>query len=151
MNPDRRLLAHKPPRIAFALLGTAIIVYVLAPLVVHPPAILGGLLAFAIGFAVMLRAWWLFRRERIGICPTDPTERLIVDDVYALSRHPMYLGMLLMLIAPALATGALPFYAAAAILGLVLNGVFCPFEERKLTARFGRRYEDYRRRVRRWL
>jgi len=151
MNLHDRLLAHKPPRIAWGLILVALIIYLWSPALAHAPLPLTGGGVFVAGLAVMLRAWWLFRRHGVGICPTDETTMLIVDDVYAISRHPMYLGMLVMLTGLALATGALPFYAAAAIQAVVLNNVFCEFEESKLESRFGRRYVDYRQRVRRWL
>ena len=151
MNIHDRLLAHKPPQIAWGLILGALVVYLWSPSLLHPPLPLAGALAFVVGLAVMLRGWWLFKRYDVGICPTDETTTLIVHDIYALTRHPMYLGMLLMLAGLALGSGALPFYAAAVIHGVVLNWIFCEFEERKLEARFGPRYVDYKRRVRRWL
>jgi len=76
---------------------------------------------------------------------------LITDDVFALSRNPMYFGMLMMLLALAVFFGSLPFYFAVSIYFIVLNNAFCPYEEQKLARKFGSAYTTYQTRVRRWL
>jgi protein-S-isoprenylcysteine O-methyltransferase Ste14 len=63
----------------------------------------------------------------------------------------MYLGIVLMLLAVALGTGSLPCYLASLAFFLVIDSVFCPFEERKLEQAFGSAYTRYRSTVRRWL
>ena len=45
----------------------------------------------------------------------------------------------------------LALYVAAAAYVLVMDRVFCPFEERKSALEFGERYARYRENVRRWL
>ena len=63
----------------------------------------------------------------------------------------MYLGMVLILLGIALGAGSWPFYGVTLIYALILDHVFCQFEERKLSAQFGRQYSDYATGVRRWL
>ena len=63
----------------------------------------------------------------------------------------MYLGVVTMLSGVAAWFGTLPFALAAVAFFLVIDRVFCPYEERKLAFGFGESYERYRRRVRRWL
>jgi protein-S-isoprenylcysteine O-methyltransferase Ste14 len=63
----------------------------------------------------------------------------------------MYLGMALMLLGVAIATGGLPFYLAALGFFLIIDFVFCPFEEQKLARAFGAEFARYRGSVRRWL
>ena len=151
MNIHQRILSHRPPRIAMTLLAAATLIWLLYPHTLHAPLVIAAVVTGLAGFAIMMRAWWLFRRAHIGICPTDPTNQLLCHDVYSLSRHPMYLGILLMLLAAALFTGEAAFYAVLVINFFVLNNVFCRFEERKLEQKFGRQYREYRRRVSRWL
>ncbi len=103
------------------------------------------------GFAMMMWAWWQFRERQVAICPTEKTDDLITDGVYRYTRNPMYLGMTLMLAAVATGTGLVPFYASAAAFVLVIDRVFCPYEEQKLARAFGQSYLAYRRRVRRWI
>lgn len=99
----------------------------------------------------MMRAWWQFRVKKIAICPTDKTDDLITDGIYHLTRNPMYLGITMMLFGLGAWVGTAPFFAAATGFFVVMNGVFCPYEEAKLTVAFGHNYEQYAAHVRRWL
>lgn len=157
MNYDRdacpRMLQYRPPRIAVSLLAAAALLQLLAPFAWQtlPSSVVAGALAAALGFAIMLRGWWLFREHGTAICPTAQATTLITNDVYALTRNPMYLGIVLMLLGIAIASGGLFFYLAALGFFLIIDVVFCPFEERRLEALFGDRFNGYRERVRRWL
>ena len=148
-----RMLSYRPPRIAMSLLLIASVFELALPalsLTLHATPLGGGLIA-VLGCSVMLRAWWLFRSRETAICPTAATTTLITDDVYRLTRNPMYLGIVLMLLGPALATGGLAFYIAALAFWLIINFVFRPYEEAELERYFPTEFEQYRNRVRRWL
>lgn len=151
MDIAERLLAFRPPRIAMFLLSVAIIVHAVLPPGQLPRfPVAAGLLGTA-GFAVMIRAWWLFQIADTAICPTDLPSRLLTHDVFRISRNPMYLGMVAMLVAVALYFGTLPFYVVGAGFAVLLDRAFCVFEEQLLEQEFGAAYADYKRRVRRWL
>lgn len=94
---------------------------------------------------------WLYRRHATGLLPGQATRAMIEEGPYRLSRNPLYVGMLVLylglaLLAPTL-WGLLLFPVAVL---LVLWGAIRP-EERFLRDRFGPSYDDYARRVRRWL
>jgi protein-S-isoprenylcysteine O-methyltransferase Ste14 len=110
----------------------------------------GVLIALA-GFGAMTWAWWQFKTAQVAICPTAKTERLITTGIYTLTRNPMYLGMTMMLLGAAVWFGTLPFYLTTVCFFLIVNRAFCPYEEAKLTAAFGKSFSDYTSRVRRWL
>lgn len=152
-EPCPRMLGYKPPRIAMALLLSAIVLQLAAPSVfpVVPSLPAAGFVAALSGFGIMLRAWWLFRQQATAICPTAKSTALITTDVYRLTRNPMYLGIALMLLGVAMATGSLPCYAATLLFFLIIDFVFCPFEEARLGETFGNEYARYRKAVRRWL
>lgn len=105
---------------------------------------------------VLFVAWngwalWLFVRHDTGLLPGQPTEAIIDDGPFRVSRNPLYVGLLalylgLALLAPTL-WGLVLFPAAVFLL---LWGAIQP-EERYLHHRFGAAYDDYTRRVRRWL
>ena len=63
----------------------------------------------------------------------------------------MYLGMVAMLGGVAIYFGTAPFYLAAIVYFFVIDRWFCHYEEEKLVATFGRAYEHYRSKTRRWL
>ena len=104
-------------------------------------------------FFVVWNAWslWLFARHRTGLLPGEATRTLIEEGPYRVSRNPLYVGLLALYVAIGLIAptvwGLLLVPVAAALL---LWGAIVP-EERYLRDRFGPAYDDYARRVRRWL
>ena len=138
------------PRIAMSLVAVAAVLHLLFPFTVVPPSSVGGLLVGTAGFSLMMRAWWLFRRSGTAICPTDRASVLLTGDVYGVTRNPMYLGMMMIVLGFAVTFGTVPFFAAAALLFAILNFVVCPFEETRLRAAFPG-YAAYEARVRRWI
>ncbi|MBF7728910.1 methyltransferase family protein [Pseudomonas sp. N040] len=112
-------------------------------------SLLAGLAgACLIGVSVLL-----FVRARTTIEPTHPgrAARLVTGGFNRISRNPMYLGLLLWLLAWALWLGnglallCLPAFVA------YLNRFQISLEERFLAQKFGEQYAHYRARVRRWL
>jgi protein-S-isoprenylcysteine O-methyltransferase Ste14 len=152
-NSCLRLLDYRPPRIAMTLLALASLVHVAAPITwLHLPSFLiAGAFLVALGFSIMIRAWWLFGQHKTAICPTAATTAFISDDIYALTRNPMYLGMVLMMLGIASLVGSWLFYIVALAYALILDHVFCHYEEQKLLHQFGEQYAAYATRVRRWL
>lgn len=148
-----QMLRYRPPRIAMSLLlvATALQLLLHTGLPGVPPAPLAAATVASLGFGIMLRAWWLFRRHDTAICPTADATALITRDIYRVSRNPMYLGIVLMLLGIAIATDGLFYYLAALAFFVIMEFVFCPYEERKLARRFGRDFAAYAGRVRRWL
>jgi len=151
--PCTRMLAYKPPRIAISLLLIASLIQVILPAnwAALPPLLAAGAACAALGFSIMLRAWWLFRQYDTAICPTATTTTFIVEDVYRLTRNPMYLGMILILAGIALLTGSWPYYLVAIFYALILDHDFCRYEERELLMQYGNEYAQYTARVRRWI
>jgi protein-S-isoprenylcysteine O-methyltransferase Ste14 len=75
---------------------------------------------------------------------------LIDTDVYYLVRHPMYLGILLVylgLYSSTLSTISLGLWVGI----FMIYNRMATYEERDLIRIFGREYEDYMRRVPRWV
>ena len=121
------------------------------------PVDLGGW-RVPVGWALVLlfagwNGWslWLFARHDTGLLPGQATHALIEQGPYSLSRNPLYVGLLALYVALALLAPtfwALLLFPAAVL--LVLWGAIRP-EEEFLHERFEEPYDDYRRRVRRWL
>jgi protein-S-isoprenylcysteine O-methyltransferase Ste14 len=90
-------------------------------------------------------------RARTPLDPYKPSEAIVTDGPYRLSRNPGYLGMTLTYAGIAIVANApwvlVPLPVAIAVID---RGVIAR-EERYLERRFGRPYADYRRRVRRWI
>jgi protein-S-isoprenylcysteine O-methyltransferase Ste14 len=147
------MLAYRPPRIAMTLLTVATLLQLMSPFgsLHFEPYPGAGASMIAIGFGIMIRAWWLFQRHQTAICPTAETTSFITEDIYALTRNPMYLGMVVMLLGIALLAGSWLCCLATALYALIMDHVFCRYEETKLLQQYGDRYAEYAENVRRWL
>lgn len=106
---------------------------------------LGGVLILICGIA--------FLRARTTVHPTHPeeTSALVVDGLYRLSRNPMYLGLLLILLAWGIHLGSVPGLLLAPLFVFTITRYQIVHEERALAENFGDSYRDYAERVRRWL
>ncbi|HEY7944128.1 MAG TPA: isoprenylcysteine carboxylmethyltransferase family protein [Casimicrobiaceae bacterium] len=94
-----------------------------------------------------------FRRAKTTIDPKNPqlTSSLVSSGIYSVTRNPMYVGLLLALIA-----WAIFLWSAWAMWGpvafyLYIGRFQIAPEERALTALFGAEYTAYLSHVRRWL
>ncbi|MCW4013213.1 MAG: isoprenylcysteine carboxylmethyltransferase family protein [Candidatus Bathyarchaeota archaeon] len=94
-----------------------------------------------------------------GLYLVDAAHKLVIDSgelrlidwgVYSLSRHPMYLGIMLVYLGLAVST-----VSTASL--LILVGIFyvydriADYEEARILEVMGERYSEYRERTRRWL
>jgi len=108
---------------------------------------------FALGVAAALAGVVEFRRARTTVNPLHPEKATAVVDsgIFRISRNPMYLGMLLALVAWALFLANPVTLAGPVLFVLFMNRFQIVPEERALTALFGDGYRVYLGRVRRWL
>jgi protein-S-isoprenylcysteine O-methyltransferase Ste14 len=108
--------------------------------------ILIGLFAGWNGWALVAMA-----RQGTGLLPGEPSTTVLDRGPFALSRNPLYVGLLVLSAGIALLAGSLWALVALPLEWALLRwGAVLP-EERYLAAKFGDTYADYRGRVRRWL
>ena len=75
----------------------------------------------------------------------------MVRGPFRITRNPMYLGLVIVTVGVAFWVGHLPMFAVPLLVFATANGVHIPFEEDKLRRQFGAAFDDYLRRVRRWI
>lgn len=105
------------------------------------------------GAAVALAGVGGFRRARTTVNPLRPdaATALVDSGVYRASRNPMYLGIAIVLLAWAIhLSSPLALTGIVMFLGYMTYFQIIP-EERALRALFPGDYEEYSRRVRRWI
>ena len=142
-----------PPAYFLGAIVVAIALHLLAPvtqLLVFPWR-LSGLLPLAAGIILDLVADRAFKEHGTTVKPFEPSRRLVITGVFAISRNPMYLGMVLILLGVSLLLGSLTPFAVVIILPVLLTRRFIVSEERMLEASFDGEYQAYRDRVRRWI
>jgi len=96
-------------------------------------------------------ALWIMARERTALLPGGATRVILDRGPFGLSRNPLYLGLIALDVGLALLwpSGWALLFVPLGVAGLRW-GAILP-EERYLSTKFGTDYDDYRRRVRRWL
>ncbi len=150
--PGRRPWDIPPLYFALAIL-LMIALHRLLPIarIVPWPWSLVGAVAIVGGIALAIWGERRFKRAGTAVRPFAPSSALVEDGPFRFTRNPMYLGMLLVLAGLFLLLGALsPLIVLPAFLWL-LQTRFVVHEEAHMQRHFGARYQDYRRRVRRWL
>ena len=135
-----------------ALALTALLHYILpAAPVIAAPWHFGGLVLIAMGLFLIVAPARTFQSRDTAIKPFEESSVLVQDGLFAVSRNPMYLGMVLVVLGVALLLrGAVPFVVPV-VLAVVLYVRFIRFEEQALEHTFGDDYRAYKARVRRWL
>src|SRR6266540_351001 len=82
--------------------------------------------------------------------PVAPTETLVVGGLYRYVRNPMYVAVVAAVLGQALLLGRAVLLAYAAAVWLCVAAFVRWYEEPVLAARYGARYEAYRRAVPAW-
>lgn len=113
---------------------------------------LGGLPG-ALGVAVAVAAFVRFRQVRTTVNPNDPSRasHLVTDGVFRVSRNPMYLGLVLLLMGWAVWLGSAGPWLILPLFVIVITVVQIIPEERALGRIFGAQYLAYRQCVARWI
>jgi protein-S-isoprenylcysteine O-methyltransferase Ste14 len=107
----------------------------------------------ALGVAFALAGSLAFRRAGTTVNPLKPerASQLVISGVYRITRNPMYLGLLLGLVALAVYLAAPMALAGPVVFAGYIHRFQIKPEERALEAKFSSVYVDYKQRVRRWL
>lgn len=118
-----------------------------------PGRLLVAVLLAAVGGGFALAGLWAFRKARTTIHPhrLDRTSAFVAHGVYRVTRNPMYLGLLLVLLAWAVRLSNLPAVAFLPAFVLYMDRFQILPEERVLREKFGDAYADYAKSVRRWI
>jgi protein-S-isoprenylcysteine O-methyltransferase Ste14 len=110
-----------------------------------------GWLLVAAVVAIDVAAMRRLARAKTTIMPHRPSTHLVTDGPFSFSRNPIYLANTLLMIGIGLICGIAWFLPAAFFAAYLTQRLAIEKEERHLAARFGKKYTDYARRVRRWV
>jgi protein-S-isoprenylcysteine O-methyltransferase Ste14 len=110
-----------------------------------------GAVVLAGGAAIF---WWgmaTFARAQTGIMLQSPASRLVTAGPYRWTRNPMYVGFVAVYVGLALMMNSLWPLALLPAVVVALDLIVIAREERYLRSVFGPAYEEYCRRVKRWI
>lgn len=145
-----------PPIIYLAAIAVAIALGLVYPLpwLTEPLSDLlfaAGWLAVAGMVAIEISAFRTLKRHNTTFRPDRVSAHLVTDGAFSFTRNPIYFGNTLLMIGIGLITGSLWFLILAVVAAFTTQKLAIEPEERHLQARFGKKYVDYTKRVRRWI
>jgi protein-S-isoprenylcysteine O-methyltransferase Ste14 len=156
MRSSDRPGVRVPPPLLFllvALPGAALERYVPRDLPVNlpRPLVWPAVVLLAASLYLALHAIIAFKRHGTHVDPARPSTVIVAAGPFRFTRNPMYLALVLILLALAVMWLSVWFLAGAAALLLLLDRLAVAPEERYLAGKFGDAYTAYRARVRRWI
>ncbi|MFN3261947.1 MAG: methyltransferase family protein [Pikeienuella sp.] len=104
-----------------------------------------------LGLAALLMARIQFGRAGAEINTFREPKGLVTGGLFRFTRNPMYLGFLLLLLAAAFFVNHWCALLAPLAFFVAANLWYIPHEEAALRRAFGKTYDDYAWRVRRWI
>ena len=109
-------------------------------------------LFFILGSAIYFWCLWDFATVGRGTpAPIDAPKKLVTRGLYQYSRNPMYIGVLILILAWATSFKAVILLVYMLIVGLAFHTFVILYEEPHLRKLFGESYFNYCARVPRWL
>jgi len=110
-----------------------------------------GVLPLLVGLAVNIWASHLFNKVNTTVKPFEESSYLVTEGPYRVSRHPMYLGMALVLAGMAVILGTVAPFIVVPVFVVLVDRKFIAVEEKAMEQRFADAYGEYKKRVRRWV
>jgi protein-S-isoprenylcysteine O-methyltransferase Ste14 len=149
MKPAKML----PPGYLLAAMIAMIILHFSLPLknLLPIPWNLLGVIPLASGVIMNVVADQAFHRVGTTVRPFENSSRLVTDGLFKVSRNPMYLGFVLVLVGIGAILGSLTPFIVAVVFAVLIDRNFIVLEERLLAERFGEQWQIYAARTRRWL
>lgn len=142
-----------PPNYFLILLFLSILINFVFPIkkiILLPYSYLG---IFFLVLGIILNLWTdrVFKQNKTTVKPNENPIKLITSGPFRISRNPMYLGMLFILLGAAILLGTTVTFIFPFVFFVVIEFLFIPMEERNLEKVFKNTYLDYKRKVRRWI
>ncbi len=110
-----------------------------------------GSLLIALGFGIVLIAKTKMQKAETNIEPWKPTNAIIKDGIYAYSRNPVYVAMVLIFYGVKLIFNSVWFTPALVLVLFAIHFGVILREEKYLEKKFGAEYSGYKKEVRRWI
>ena len=112
-----------------------------------------GIIFLILGFIIIFLAVLKFIKIKTTVDPTRPhkTSNLVISGIYKITRNPMYLGMLFLIIAYTIYTNNVVGSITIPIFIFYINKFQIEPEEIEMRKKFGESFENYCKKVNRWI
>jgi protein-S-isoprenylcysteine O-methyltransferase Ste14 len=118
---------------------------------IHPPFTYLGIPLIVLGVYLIFKVDSLLKKKQTTVKPFGKPTTFIIEGPFRFSRHPMYLGFIAWFAGFAILLGNLLAFLTPIATLITLDKIFIPQEEKNLEKAFGKKFQDYQKRVCRWL
>jgi len=142
-----------PPTYLLTSISLMVFLHYLFPIaeIIPYPWQLSGAVPLCIGIIFNLMADQALKKFNTTVKPFEESDSLVTTGIYGVSRHPMYIGMILMLLGIAIYLGSLTPFFVIPMFAFLINEKFISVEEQMLEKRFAESWSEYKTKVRRWI
>lgn len=110
-----------------------------------------GLPLMIIGLVIALSAVMKFLMAGNDLDPNKPSNAFVVSGFYRVTRNPMYLGAVISFLGTVFLIQSLWLLLATLTIALYFERYVIPCEEAYMKRRYGKDYNDYCLKVRKWM
>lgn len=110
-----------------------------------------GAVLLAVSLTIGLAAFAKIKGAGSNVEIRKPTTKIVTDGIYAYSRNPIYVGMVIFLFAVSVLLDNLWIMIFIPAFIIIMRRGVIEMEELYLGEKFGAEYTDYKKRVRRWI
>jgi protein-S-isoprenylcysteine O-methyltransferase Ste14 len=119
-----------------------IVMMILTPMKLYSPLLLAGAGIYFIGYVFVMSALHFFRKT--------PIRQPVVNGPYRISRNPQWVGLFLVLMGSAIATGVWLYIAIIIVVGFIYH-IQILDEESACINKYGNSFREYMARIPRYL
>lgn len=152
-NQDNPGVIVPPPLLllTFIVLGYALNQAYPLPVLDRPLNTIISAIFFAYAALTAGLAYYYMKKSGTNISTRKPSNTIVTVSVYSYTRNPIYLSMIIVLIAFALYFNSLWSIIVIPFFILIIQKGVIEREEKYLEKKFGDEYLNYKKRVRRWI
>ena len=140
-----------PPITFIVSFAISLILYYIYPIVRYPAIYFLTIPLVLLGLLIAISSLYLILKNKTTIDPTKVPTVLIKSGIFSISRNPIYLSMLIILLGLDFYFFSLVSFVNIIIFFIVINYYIIPKEESIIISQFKREYKEYISRVRRWI
>ncbi len=119
--------------------------------IINSPYTYIGLGLFILGWIPNIWLYFAYKKAGNLINSVNTPNKLITIGFFRISRNPNYLGMVVALLGEAIFVGSLVTFIIPVLFFILINKFNINYEEQVLEKKFGKKYLEYKSRVRRWI
>ena len=110
-----------------------------------------GILCFIFSILIFFAGFNIFKSYEENPVPTSETKRIIKTGIFAYTRNPIYLSMVMFHLSMFLVFENVMYFLSTVGLAIWLHNYVIKEEENFLLEKFSEEYENYMRTVKRWI